>query len=121
MSVMNAHETPSGTRMMWNARVNAICARAHGTGFTAIITPRREAMRVASDPDPSGVVQQNMFADRELTRDGPWRRSRSWPTLLWRALGERSRPQIERRRAMAKDIQPVRVDDRGVGLLANPL
>ena len=32
---MNAHDTPSGTRMMWNARVNAICARAHGTGFTA--------------------------------------------------------------------------------------
>jgi len=32
---MNAHETPSGTRMMWKARVNAICERAHGTGFTA--------------------------------------------------------------------------------------
>src|SRR5215216_5888383 len=32
---MKAHETPSGTRMMWKARVNAICARAHGTGSTA--------------------------------------------------------------------------------------
>ena len=32
---MNAHDTPSGTRMMWHASVNAICTRAHGTGFTA--------------------------------------------------------------------------------------
>src|SRR3954469_15082809 len=29
---MKAQETPSGTRMMWKARVNAICERAHGTG-----------------------------------------------------------------------------------------
>ena len=35
---MNAHDTPSGTRMMWHARVNAICTRAHGTGFTATRT-----------------------------------------------------------------------------------
>ena len=34
ISVMNAHDTPSGTRMMWNASVNAICDRAHGTGST---------------------------------------------------------------------------------------
>ena len=34
---MNAHDTPSGTRMMWKASVNAICARAHGTGSTARI------------------------------------------------------------------------------------
>src|SRR5436305_544222 len=34
MSVMNAHDTPSGTRMMCAASVNAICARAHGTGLT---------------------------------------------------------------------------------------
>ena len=34
-SVMNAHDTPSGTRMMWKPRVNAICERAHGTGSTA--------------------------------------------------------------------------------------
>ena len=33
MRAMNAHDTPSGTRMMWNASVNAICDRAHGTGF----------------------------------------------------------------------------------------
>src|SRR6476620_605334 len=32
---MNAHDTPSGTRMMWNPSVNAICARAQGTGSTA--------------------------------------------------------------------------------------
>ena len=31
----DAHDTPSGTRMMWKASVNAICARAHGTGLTA--------------------------------------------------------------------------------------
>ena len=30
---MNAHDTPSGTRMMCVASVNAICARAHGTGI----------------------------------------------------------------------------------------
>jgi hypothetical protein len=29
---------PSGTRMMWNIRVNAICALAHGTGSTAAST-----------------------------------------------------------------------------------
>ena len=33
--VMKAHDTPSGTRMMWDASVNAIWARAHGTGSTA--------------------------------------------------------------------------------------
>src|SRR4051794_5079880 len=32
---MNAHDTPSGTRMMCIASVNAIWARAHGTGLTA--------------------------------------------------------------------------------------
>ena len=35
ISVIAPHATPSGTRTMWNASVNAICARAHGTGFTA--------------------------------------------------------------------------------------
>jgi hypothetical protein len=37
MRAMAAHDTPSGTRMMWNARVNAICDRAQGTGSTARI------------------------------------------------------------------------------------
>ena len=37
ISVMHAHDTPSGTRMMCAASVNAICARAHGTGSTASI------------------------------------------------------------------------------------
>src|SRR3974390_1752076 len=32
---MHAHATPSGTRTMWTARVNAIWERAHGTGSTA--------------------------------------------------------------------------------------
>src|SRR4051794_24804870 len=35
---MNAHDTPSGTKMMWNIKVNAICALAHGTGSTAART-----------------------------------------------------------------------------------
>src|SRR5436190_6387241 len=35
MRVIAPQATPSGTRMMWNASVNAICERAHGTGFTA--------------------------------------------------------------------------------------
>src|SRR3954449_3956355 len=37
---MNDQETPSGTRMMWNARVKAIWDRAHGTGFTAAASTR---------------------------------------------------------------------------------
>jgi len=32
---MKPHATPNGTSTMWNASVNAICERAHGTGFTA--------------------------------------------------------------------------------------
>src|SRR5688572_24167101 len=35
---MNAHDTPSGTRMMWNIKVNAICALAQGTGSTPAST-----------------------------------------------------------------------------------
>ena len=35
---MKAHDTPSGTKMMWNINVNAICALAHGTGSTAAST-----------------------------------------------------------------------------------
>jgi hypothetical protein len=38
INVMKAHDTPSGTRMMWNIKVNAICALAHGTGSTAAST-----------------------------------------------------------------------------------
>jgi len=34
---MKAHDTPRGTKMMWNPRVKAICARAHGIGFTKTI------------------------------------------------------------------------------------
>src|SRR5215217_669718 len=34
---MKAHDTPRGTKMMWNPRVKAICARAHGTGFIKTI------------------------------------------------------------------------------------
>src|SRR3954464_14711670 len=40
---MKAHETPSGTKMMWNARVKAICERAHGTGSTASTGPASPA------------------------------------------------------------------------------
>ena len=36
INAMNAHATPSGTRMMWNPSVNAICERAQGTGSTAM-------------------------------------------------------------------------------------
>src|SRR3954452_18165683 len=34
---MAAQDTPNGTSMMWNAKVNAIWDRAHGTGSTARI------------------------------------------------------------------------------------
>ena len=49
ISVMHAHDTPSGTRMMWVASVNAIWARAQGTGFTAsIVAPNCHDTREAS-------------------------------------------------------------------------
>jgi hypothetical protein len=38
IKVMKAHETPSGTRMMWKASVKAICDLAQGTGSTAATT-----------------------------------------------------------------------------------
>src|SRR6185312_11563354 len=44
---MNAHDTPSGTRMMCAASVNAICARAHGTGFTATRASAAAMMLIA--------------------------------------------------------------------------
>src|SRR3954454_11523449 len=56
---MHAHETPSGTRMMWAARVNAICERAHGTGSTA------RTLAVTSSTDRSSCFEQ-----RELARPG---------------------------------------------------
>ena len=40
--------SPSGTRMMCVASVNAICARAHGTGFTATISGSSSRTRSAS-------------------------------------------------------------------------
>src|SRR5688572_20219201 len=51
MRTMNAHDTPSGTRMMWQASVNAICARAHGTGFTA-------SRACTSPPGASGPLER---------------------------------------------------------------
>ncbi len=50
-SVMKPHATPSGTSTMWNASVNAICERAHGTGFTA--STQVSALPMTSLPDPS--------------------------------------------------------------------
>src|SRR5262245_9143065 len=43
ISVMQAQDTPRGTRMMWLASVNAIWARAHGTGSTASTCPPTRA------------------------------------------------------------------------------
>src|SRR3954452_10114075 len=42
---MNAHDTPSGTRMMWNASVNAIWDRAQGTGLTPAIARSARGIR----------------------------------------------------------------------------
>src|SRR3954452_7065667 len=57
---MNAHATPSGTRMMCTASVNAICARAHGTGFTPTIngTSSRtgSASRNSCGPGATGEI-----------------------------------------------------------------
>src|SRR4051794_9347609 len=35
INAIAAQHPPNGTKMMWNANVNAICDRAHGTGSTA--------------------------------------------------------------------------------------
>jgi hypothetical protein len=51
IKVMKAHETPSGTKMMWKASVNAICARAHGTGLTRTIAVSALSVAV-NDTDP---------------------------------------------------------------------
>src|SRR4051812_4079572 len=56
---MKAHETPSGTRMMWKPRVNAIWDRAHGTGSTAA-NPRSVSCMVtrhSSCSRPAGPVE----------------------------------------------------------------
>src|SRR4029078_43884 len=51
---MNAPDTPSGTRMMWAASVNAICARAHGTGFTATRASAAATLLIAQ-ASPAGT------------------------------------------------------------------
>jgi hypothetical protein len=68
MSVMKAQDTPSGTRMMWKASVNAICDRAHGTGST-VSAPRAST---AADTDlilPGVWVARR--TDAPHTRDCP--------------------------------------------------
>ena len=65
---MNAHDTPSGTRMMWKARVNAICERAHGTGFTAALTVARP---VNASPTITAAPSLCVVACPTLCDDGP--------------------------------------------------
>jgi hypothetical protein len=55
IKVMNAHDTPSGTKMMWKARVNAICARAHGTGFTWKTAASALSVAVMTSPSLADV------------------------------------------------------------------
>src|SRR6478735_11886663 len=67
MRVMNAHDTPSGTRMMWNASVNAIWARAQGTGFTAssaVVITDDEITSGASPAQPSHPALDPMTTAR---------------------------------------------------------
>jgi hypothetical protein len=59
---MKAHETPNGTRMMWNAKVNAIWARAHGTGSTASSAFTTEAHR--ADGQLAGHETMDLRAER---------------------------------------------------------
>src|SRR5687767_5917242 len=68
---MNAQDTPSGTRMMWAARVNAICARAHGTGFTAAISdintpasPSHVLLQPFGHDDPSRSLDEREVGER---------------------------------------------------------
>ena len=55
---MNAHETPSGTRMMWKASVNAICARAQGTGSTLSV-PRAWTAAFPTTSAPSRAYRSH--------------------------------------------------------------
>src|SRR5215203_3178058 len=70
MRVRKPQDTPSGTRMMWKARVNAIWERAHGTGSTvasaatasiAVLTSATESgaplVRASAVPSDGGVVE----------------------------------------------------------------
>jgi hypothetical protein len=45
---MTVQETPSGTRMMWKASVNAIRDRAHGTGSITTGSEESPARRASS-------------------------------------------------------------------------
>src|SRR3954454_9397119 len=86
MSAMNAHDTPSGTRMMWNASVNAICARAHGTGFTAMsgVSTAPTCDRIAVS-----LVTRREYAHRPVGHLGALRPP-SW-AKLWESTGDHGR------------------------------
>src|SRR3954447_14634344 len=73
---MKAHDTPRGTRMMWNPSVNAIWARAQGTGSTASTCARAFTDILPASclptPTPSGELA--------LAPPGPLARSTRSPT-----------------------------------------
>ena len=92
--------------------------RVHGETATS----ERTSMRLASQPDRGRVVQQNLGSERELTRDGRWRTvDGRAPTLLGRAPRDASALDRAETGHGEGPHNRCTVDDRGVGLLANPL
>src|SRR3954471_10604623 len=65
---MNAHDTPSGTRMMWNIKVNAICALAHGTGSTAARTAVPPNVAITSTTAFLQILLRIVDGDSRSTR-----------------------------------------------------
>src|SRR5262245_49489991 len=73
---MNAQETPKGTKMMWDASVNAICTRAHGTGFTAT--------RAAID----AAISRTLSRSAGMLLGRSTRRIPGIPAFTWGSSGE---------------------------------
>ncbi|HWI23200.1 MAG TPA: hypothetical protein VNT22_11385 [Baekduia sp.] len=74
IKVMKAQDTPSGTRMIWNIKVNAICALAQGTGSTANAAIPPNVAFTFDHNLPVNTVDDSSIVDDEaatrITHDG---------------------------------------------------
>src|SRR5690242_3985780 len=89
---MNAHDTPSGTRMMWKASVKAIWDRAHGTGFTAatVTRPARDSFATTDPPRSEAVSRLTRSGRQSITQVGGWSIRADRETLpAWDAVAAR--------------------------------
>src|SRR4051794_26299573 len=93
---MKAHETPNGTKMMWNASVKAICERAHGTGSTASTGP--------ASPARTPPVIGSLAILRSCHRPG----------FEWAPWSPAASP-VGRRRSSGESVGEVLADPDGVG------